>query len=72
MKTNYQIQSAHSGTSISEVRKAKRLYNKGVKKGKYCQADKVGIVFSDHNCVIQVRYIDLDTMITMGTERITN
>ena len=68
--TTYKINPAHSGTSESEIRKAKRLFLANVKKGKISYSNNIGLVFSDINNQIKVDFIDLNDMELLGTENI--
>ena len=71
METNFKIKEAHSGTSITEINKAKRLFAKNVEIGKFSNAENVGIQFSDVNSVIKAEYIDLDDFSKIGEDVIS-
>ena len=64
----FEIKEAHSGTSKQEIREAKCLFKEGVESGKFYDAENVGIVFTDINCIIRARYIDLDDFTVIGEE----
>jgi hypothetical protein len=68
MKTKFEVKEAHSGTSTKEISKAKRLFYRGVKSGRFYSPDRVGIQFSDINSVIRAEYINLDTLEKIGEE----
>ena len=56
MKTKYEIIESHSGTTHGEIRKSKRLFLEGVKKGIHVNPGCVGIVFTDSNYSVNAKF----------------
>ena len=70
MKTNYKILEAHSGNSEAEIKKAKRLFINGVKKGKYINPGEIIIEFSDVNNEILASFVNAYNGEKLDTVRI--
>lgn len=66
--TTYSISPAHSGTSDTEIAKAKRLYNLKIKSGEFLrsQTGSVLITFTDVNNKIKARYTDNESYTELG------
>jgi hypothetical protein len=72
MKTKYEIIESHSRTTDGEIRKAKRLFLEGVKKGIHVNPGNVRIVFYDSNYLIVAFFYCNDSGENLNSVEIKN